>query len=277
MYDRELTETSKGALVELVLALGGYRDDFVLVGGWPPYFLTRKYFDHCGSVDLDFVLRPSIMLKYQSIREAVNSLGYKETPNIFRFERELVSTSAKRKFLMHLDFLTEPEAAQKFMRGNQLVEVQEDLKACLIEGSSIVFNFNYDEPVRATIPDDGEAQCNVPIANIVGSLTMKGQALRGRLKDKDYYDIFAVAGFHNGEPKGAADAFSKALKQQNFSITHPLIFSSLSTISRSFEKVSSVGPFMVSRFTGDENIKTGAYERVNAFLKTLESDFNVRF
>ena len=277
MYDKELTEASKGALVELVLALGSYRDDFVLVGGWPPYFLTREHFDHCGSIDLDFVLRPSIMLKYQGIREVVNSLGYKETPNIFRFERDVVSTRAKRRFSMHLDFLTEPNVAQKFMQNSQLVEVQKDLKACLIEGSSIVFNFNYGEPVKATIPDDGEAQCNVPIANIVGSLTMKGQALMSRFKDKDYYDIYAVAGFHNGEPKTAAEAFSKSLKQQNFSIKHPLIFSSLSAISRSFEKISSVGPFMVSRFIGDEDAKTGAYERVNAFLRTLESDLQVRF
>src|SRR4030043_447665 len=103
------------ALVELMLALGSYRDDFVLVGGWPPYFLTREHFDHCGSIDLDFVLRPSIMLKYQGIREVVNSLGYKETPNIFRFERDVVSIRAKRRFSMHLDFMTEHNAAQKFM------------------------------------------------------------------------------------------------------------------------------------------------------------------
>lgn len=276
VYDKELTETSKGALVELMLALGSYRNDFVLVGGWPPYFITYKHFDHCGSIDLDFVLRPSIMVKYQSIREIVNSLGYKETPNIFRFERTLVSTSAKRKFSIHLDFLTEPDAAAKIIQESQLVGVQQDLKACLIKGSSIVFNFNYNESVKATIPDDGEAQCEVLIADIVGSLTMKGQALMGRFKDKDYYDIYAVAGFHNGEPKTAADAFSKSLRQRKFDIKDTLLFSSLSTISRSFEKVSSVGPFMVSRFVGGD-VGTDAYERVNTFLRIIESDFKVRF
>jgi hypothetical protein len=276
VYDKELTETSKGALVELMLALGSYRDNFVLVGGWPPYFLTRQHFDHCESIDLDFVLRPSIMLKYQSIREIVNSLGYKETPNIFRFERALVSTSAKRKFSMHLDFLTEPDAALKAIQESQLVDVQQDLKACLIKGSSIVFDFNYNESVNATIPGDGEAQCDVLIANIVGSLTMKGQALMGRFKDKDYYDVYAVAGFHNGGPKSAADVFFKSLKQRKFNVKDPLLFSSLSTISRSFEKVSSMGPFMVSRFVGGD-VGTDAYERVNTFLRTIESDFQVRF
>jgi hypothetical protein len=54
LYDRDLTEASKGALLELCMALSQYRGEFVLVGGWAPYFLTRQHFDHCGSVDIDF-------------------------------------------------------------------------------------------------------------------------------------------------------------------------------------------------------------------------------
>lgn len=275
MYDRELTETSKGALVELMLALGGYKDDFVLVGGWPPYFLTCKHFDHCGSIDLDFVLRPAIMEKYESIKEIVNRLGYKETSNIFRFEREVISHKLERKFQIHLDFLTEPEA-QKYILHEPLLTVQKDLKACLIHGSSIVFKFNYREPIKAIIPGNGEAQCEVPIADIVGSLTMKGQALLGRFKDKDYYDVYAITGFHNGEPKKAADTFSKALRTQKIRIDHPLILSSLRTIKSRFEKITSVGPVMVSRFVNDNMVVTDCYERVNAFVLTLESNFQVR-
>ena len=180
MYDRELTETSKGALVELLLSLGSYRDDIVLVGGWPPYFLTHGHFDHCGSTDIDFVLRPSIVIKYESIREVVNSLGYKPTPNIFRFERVLASAKNKREYSLHLDFLTEPNAAMETIEKEQLVEVQKDLKACLIAGSSIVFDFNCEKTIEATIPGNGEADSVMIMADIVGSLAMKGQALRGR-------------------------------------------------------------------------------------------------
>ncbi len=275
MYDKELTETSKGALIELMLALGSYRDDFVLVGGWPPYFLTCKHFDHCGSIDLDFVLRPEIMLRYQSVKEIINNLGYEETVNIFRFEREVTSNMAKRKFRMHLDLLTEPEA-QKYIPHDQLLEVQKDLKACLINGASVVFAFNYSEPIKATIPGNGEAQCAVPIADIAGSLTMKGQALLGRFKDKDYYDVYALTGFHNGEPKAAAEAFSNSLEKQKIDIKDPLIFSSLEAIRSRFEKVSSIGPYMVSSFTDDDTAATDAFERVNAFLDALQSDFSVR-
>lgn len=64
MYDRDTTEASKGALVEIGVALGRYRHDLVLAGGWAPYFLSRDYFDHCGSIDIDLVLRPQRGARY---------------------------------------------------------------------------------------------------------------------------------------------------------------------------------------------------------------------
>jgi len=61
VYERDATETSKGALIELCRALRQYRSDMVLAGGWAPYFLVKGYFDHCGSVDIDFVLKPKVV------------------------------------------------------------------------------------------------------------------------------------------------------------------------------------------------------------------------
>ncbi len=276
MYDRELTETSKGALVELLLSLGSYRDDIVLAGGWPPYFLTHGHFDHCGSIDMDFVLRPSIIVRYESIRQIVNGLGYKPTPNIFRFERVLASAKSKREYSLHLDFLTEPDAALNTLEKDQLVEVQNDLKACLIAGSSIVFDFNCEETIEATVPGDGEANSPMTMADIVGSLAMKGQALRGRFKDKDYYDIYAVAGFHEGNPQKAGASFTRSMRKKGFRIEEPIIWTSLSTINNSFSNLSRVGPAMVSRFVGGDT-RTDAYERVNAFLQVVATEFSVRF
>ncbi|TET64267.1 hypothetical protein E3J49_04595 [Candidatus Bathyarchaeota archaeon] len=272
MYDRDFTETSKGALVELGLALGRYKENIVLVGGWPPYFLTSGHFDHCGSVDVDFVLKPSIVIKYESIRNIVENLGYGQTSNIFRFEKNLRSSRTDRQYVLHLDFLTEPGAAKEIIQREQLITVQEDLKACLIEGSSIVFNFNYEEIIEGTIPDNGEAVSPLSLADIVGSLSMKGQALRGRFKQKDFYDIYAVSGFHKGNPLEAGKAFVKSVRDQNFVIENSIVQSSLSTIRNSFSNISRVGPQMVSRFIGSDT-STDAFERVNAFLKVVGEVF----
>jgi len=74
MYDRDATETSKGALVELCRALRQYRSDMVLVGGWAPYFLSEKFFDHCGSIDVDFVLKPKVVERYERIKQILERL-----------------------------------------------------------------------------------------------------------------------------------------------------------------------------------------------------------
>lgn len=89
MYERDATETSKGALIELCRALRQYRSDMVLAGGWAPYFLVKGYFDHCGSVDIDFVLKPKVVERYENIKQILERLGYKPTGSIFDL-RELL-------------------------------------------------------------------------------------------------------------------------------------------------------------------------------------------
>jgi len=135
------------------MALSDYRNDFVLAGGWASYFLSRNYFDHCGSIDIDFVLKPKVMCRYESIKEIVLRLGYKETSNPFRFNRKIKSSDRAQDFDMGLDFLTEPEMEVL----ERVVDVQEDLRAFLIRGSSIVFDFNYPENLNAKLPAGGSA------------------------------------------------------------------------------------------------------------------------
>mgnify|MGYP001070809073 CR=1 FL=1 len=136
MYDQNLTEASKSALVEVCSALNTYGNEFVLAGGWALYFLTKEYFDHCGSKDIDLVLKPSVMVKYESIRKTVERLGYQETSNPFRFEKDIISLLDKKEYTIGVDFLTEPRAAKKVL---PLIKVQENLTACLIKGCSIAF------------------------------------------------------------------------------------------------------------------------------------------
>jgi hypothetical protein len=269
LYDHNLTEPSKGALVEVASSLNMYRDNFALVGGWAPYFLTQKFFSHCGSVDIDLVLKPKIMEKYSSIREIVLSLGYAETKNPFRYSKNLRTADGRQDFEMKLDFLTEPEAA---IETQNLVNVQEDLRACLIPGVSVVFDHNYLETVEAKLPDDGEASVNLKVADIVGSLTTKGLALP-RLKQKDCYDIYAVSGFVGGSPNEAAKFFDSSIKscRRSGQAEHDTtIHKALSNIQSAFSSPSRFGCVYVSLFTGSNGqTRTDANQRVIGFLKGL--------
>lgn len=264
MYDRDATETSKGALVELCRALRQYRSDMVLAGGWAAYFLVAGYFDHCGSVDIDFVLRPRVVERYERIKQVVERLGYKPTGSVFRFERLIPSTKTGVRHKVEVDFLTEPEGAER-LRNDWLASVQGDLKACIIEGCGLLFKHSFEVEVRAVMPEDGEASARFSCADIIGSLTMKGLALY-RMKDKDSYDIYAVAGFYGGEPKEASQAFVKVGAEKGLEKT---TLDSLKEIREAFASTVAQGPTAVARFIGSEDVRVDAYQRVNMFLEGL--------
>lgn len=265
MYDTNQTEVSRGALVELALALELYKNDFVLVGGWIPYFLTQGYTEHCGSIDIDLVLRPSIMVRYESIRDLVASLGYEPTRNPFRFERELEALDGT-SFPMHLDFLTEPEAKRHV---EPLLDIQEDLQAVFIPSCSIVFTFNYMEIVKGNLPSGGEGSADIRISDIVGALTMKGLALgRPRKLEKDSYDIYIVAGFHGGNPHKAASRFKKLIETLGDGVKPPATLRALNKIRSGFASPNSYAAQAVSRFV-EEDRSVDASERVSAFLSQV--------
>ena len=265
LYDTNQTEVSKGALVELALALELYRDQIVLAGGWAPYFLTREYTEHCGSVDIDLVLRPSILVRYESIRDMITSLGYKPTKNPFRFERELKALGGT-PFPMHLDLLTEPKAKRHV---EELLEVQEDLQAVFIPGCSIVFTFNYTENLKGTLPSGGTGSSDIKTSDIVATLTMKGLALgRPRKLEKDSYDIYTVAGFHGGNPSKAATRFKKLIKALGDGATPAVTNRALEKIRSGFESPNSFAAQAVSRFL-EEDVSVDASERVSAFLSQI--------
>jgi hypothetical protein len=265
LYDRNLTEASKSALAELCSTLTIYKNDFVLTGGWAPYFLTKNHFDHCGSKDIDLVLRPAIMTRYESIRNIIKNLGYEETPNPFRFEKNVTSPLDKREYRINVDFLTEPEAAEQIL---PLVKVQDDLTACLIEGSSIVFKFQYENEIEATLPNDGNISVTVSTADIVGALTMKGLALP-RLNDKDSYDIYAIAGHYNGDPTKASKAYIDHIRKTNLTTNEQnTIRLSLNRINQAFRTLDSYGVHQASRFIGGD-ANTDVHTRTSTFMKNV--------
>ena len=272
MYDRNLTEASRSALVELCSALNPYRNDFVIAGGWAPYFLTKDHFDHCGSKDIDLVLKPSVMVRYESIRKIVERLDYQETSNPFRFERNVISPLDKKEYRIGIDFLTEPSAAKKAF---PLIKVQEDLTACLIGGSSIVFKFQYETEIEGTLPKGGKAVITINTADIVGALTMKGLAL-ARLIDKDSYDIYAISGFYGGNPTKASETYLSRLKEAKLTTRERNVIQlSLRRINQAFRSIDSYGIFAVSRFVGAD-ISSDVHLRTSTFLKNVSSPNYVR-
>ena len=188
----------------------------------------------------------------------VERLGYTPTENPFRFRRTIDDLEGN-PFDIMLDFLTEPESASEL----NLVDVQTDLRACLVNGCSIVFPFNMLEEIKGRLPDNSKATGHIRIADLVGIITMKGLALL-RLKDKDSYDIYALAGFYDGDPDSAARAF-KSLLTKGGVIIPPTIKEAFQNIRNAFSFPTRFGSVAVSRFFGAD-MAVEASTRVTRFV-----------
>ena len=267
MYAHEITEASKSALLELALALKRHHDDMVLIGGWAPYFLSNPYFPHCGSEDIDFVLKSKIMPKYESIRKTVTGLGYEaEAGNPFRFTRTLRSPVDDKDYSIHLDFLCDTEGARY---ATHLV--QPDLEAFVFDGLDLAFDFNFEQDISTTLPGNGKARASVRVADLVAITALKGKAMDGRFKPKDPYDIFALA-HYGGGPKQAAAYFNQTLASKKLSPKNKAFLThSLSVIREKFADFEQVGPSQVETFTEPKYTRPVVAAQVNQFLEGLST------
>jgi hypothetical protein len=264
MYGKNETEASKSALLELGISLKRYSNEMVLVGGWAPYYISKKFFPHCGSIDIDLVLKTEIMEKYDSIRKSVLDLDYRQE-NEFRFLREVPSPVDDKEYAIHLDFLCEKEG----LKYTKIRNVQEDLGAFAFEGCNIAFDFNYKEEIETVLPRDGKAKVDMNVADLVSSLVLKCQAINGRYKLKDFYDVYALT-FFNGTPEKAAEYFNNKIKIETISAAkQKLVKHSISVLRERFEAEDSMGPFQVERFIGKDINRRQIYDQINAFLEGL--------
>jgi len=266
LYDTNKTQISLGVLIEVNEALRQYHDSFVLAGGWAPYFITKGYFNHCGSLDIDLVLKPKILRRYESICDSITRLDFRPTLNPFKFGKEVTEDVS-----VELDFLSEPEALENIPRD--FVRVQEGLDAVIISGSSIVFKFSFEAEASGKLTDGSELSTNVKVADVVSIVGMKGHALGRPLKlEKDCYDVYAICGFAGGSPTKSADEFATKLRRARTTQREKdFVEGALERIKAYFRSESGRGPIAVSRFYGmDEGRRIDAYRRVSTFLENVQ-------
>lgn len=279
MYSKSVTESSKSVLVEVLRILGSYMDYLVLTGGWSPYFILEKFGEggqHCGSVDIDFVLNPRLIdLKvYETIVSLIEKRGY--SPFVaddgevlpYRFYRSVKSPLDGTEHVIEVDFISEPDVVKRLL-PDKFLAVQKDLHAVVIRGSSIVFSHNFEHNITGVLPSGAETRALAKVSDVVGSLATKGLALKGRYKEKDAYDIYFVLRYYEGGPRKAAEEVRSFLGES-------IVAEALEEIKDKFGNVRSEGPFQVAYFLapGDERLRERiqgeTYAVLRAFFDGLE-------
>ncbi|HEX9780625.1 MAG TPA: nucleotidyl transferase AbiEii/AbiGii toxin family protein [bacterium] len=251
-YGPGVTSASRSVLVELMTALGAYRDALILIGGWAPYFLLERHqrpddpFAHVGSIDIDLVVDPRRVgdPQYATIVELLRARGYRpalgrrgrEIP--FSFERTVLSPATEKPYTIRVDFLTrlDPDGSD----GPHL-EVQDALFARKLAGCEAAFDHHTMIELTGVLPDGGEHTVPMRMADVVGCLTMKGIVLGERYREKDAYDIYALAAHYGSGPAAAAEAVRPHRDRA-------LVAEAVGRIARAFASRNATGPAWVAAF-----------------------------
>jgi hypothetical protein len=266
-YSKAQTEAALSALVELGHALEPYHDDIVLIGGISTYLLTKGFFDHCGSNDIDLVVKPSSMpyrgdttireiltsLNYDVLTARINARSYSspENPNSF------LKTDDKG-YSISLNFLCEETD------GADQVPIQDGLNAAPIHNIRGVEGiFNSEREIVAA-----QNRTSSRVVNLPGLLALKGAAGR----PKDCYDIFALT-HCNGGPQQAARLFTRSFRESTRSFRVPeryakLLHVATEVIFREFKTGSSTGAHFVEAFDTKQKSDVVA-KQVTQFIKRL--------
>lgn len=272
IFVSNIADVSLSHLLELMTALGSYRKGLVLVGGWVPYLLLREYqnktvnFQHVGSVDIDIAVNPEIVdeKKYATMLELLQKRGYRtKEGTTFSFVKTVITNKGEEQ--IQIDFLGPEYGGTK--KGHRHQVVQDNFLLRKAHGADIVFDHALNLTLEGRLPSGGEGKTTIKVADVVGSLTMKGIVMGSRYKEKDAYDITSLILYYKNGPLSVADEIRPVIE-------HGLVKEALNAIRDRFRSQEAEGPTWFADFQeaiGDvrEQLKTQAYLQVQRFLLAL--------
>jgi len=237
-YDGRSVEAARRVLLELSRVLGEYEQEITVVGGWVPPLLIPNA-GHVGSTDVDLALDHDALQepRYETLRALLERSSY---------------------------YAAEYGLAGK---GRQSQPVQ-DVRARKARGSDLVFDRQLivDVPVEGRLPNGAKLRAHVRVAGPVPFLVMKANAVTGRDKPKEAYDIWFLLSLHPAGLKGLAEAVNEHAE-------HGLVHEALGHLADAFASLQHIGPRSVADFLelepGTEEydrVRQDAYQRVQYIL-----------
>ncbi len=272
-YYEAITNASKSVLLEITTILKTYRDSFVLIGGWVPYFLLQENqppgsnFSHIGSIDIDFVIDSETIDEtiYATMAQMLLRRGYKPSKEIlYQFERTVKSEIDGKRYTIKIDFLCPVQPQRQKHRHSP---IQPDMKARNLNDAEIVFLSNQKIKLSGTLPDNGRTTVDFKMAALAGFMALKGIAFGDRYKEKDAYDIYVLCDYYKKGPVSVAKEI-KSLKD------NPIVRKGLIAIKERFRAIDSEGPYWVANFiasTDDEKnrIRQRSFQVVNETIQKI--------
>jgi hypothetical protein len=266
-YDPDLASILAAEAADLVRALGFMAPHVVLIGGLVPGLLVPildpGIEPHVGTADIDLCLSVALVEgdteAYERIETILKKLGFREGDVSFRWRR-------KDGIGLTVEFFcpADPQRAA----GRAFRPTQADnptgkhnfggrLSALALEAGDLlttdieIINRNFVLP-----RDKGTLELELRVTGPLAFLMAKNDALHGRDKPKDAYDIVWLIESWPGGPAAAATSFA-----QRPAYYRPEVAAALQAISASFATRESIGPRSYARFLATDTREETQLER----------------
>lgn len=246
--------------------LGEYQDDIVVVGGWvPELLLDQAEQKHVGSIDVDLAINHRSINEdaYKTILEHMVSHGYTQGKQPFIFHRKVVV--GDQEIEVQVDFLSGEYGGTGKKHRTQTVQ---DMQPRKTRGVDLAFHMPETIKIRGVLPNGGEDAAIIQVASIAIFIVMKAFAMRGRLKEKDAWDIYYCLTNYPGGLDGLIQEVRPLVKLS-------MIQEALSILAEKFASPSAIGPAHVADFDEivdpleREILQRDVYERIRYLLANL--------
>lgn len=277
-YPQKQVDVSLALLFEILDALKGYGEDVVLVGGWAPYFVLKRFADsaeqeHIGSLDADLALNFQRIPEdaYESILQTIQRIGYSQRANAAgkpipaSFQKTVNVDGIP--YTMQLDFLAGEYGGTAKSHRHQHVQ---EMLAHKARGADLVFDQHYTEDVEGTLLNGARITVRLNVANEVAIFAMKGICMGQRSKSKDFYDLYMLAKHFKDGPAALAEQLAPHAK-------NPLLQEATQNVRRYFRMPEDFGPTSVAEFLGEDDpesreiLRRDAFEVITAVLAELDT------
>jgi len=265
-YDHLLVQAAHSVLLELAHLLREYEDGMVVVGGSvPSLILDQARQAHIGSIDVDIALDHNAIQEvgYRSIMQLLINRGYEVGDQPFIFFRNVLLDGQGIK--VEVDFLAGEYGGTSKKHRTQDVQ---DMRPRKARACDLAFQDPIQIAIEGVLPEGGKDRATIWVSSIVPFLIMKAQALKGRLKEKDAYDIYyCLTNFPDGLD-GLVESFHQFPE-------HPLVQEGLEILAEKFITPNAVGPVFVTNFLEETDpdtrsmIQRDAFERIQYLLRKI--------
>lgn len=268
-YPEAEVQACFSVLLELMTALGEFRQDAVVVGGNVPSLLIPDAKEkHPGTLDIDLALDFNQITDdtYKTIVERLTARGYyqKEHGQPSVFYRD-IGDQLGNKTTVQIDLLAGEYGGTGKRHRHQRVQ---DAQARKARGTDLVFDSAVEVNLTGSLPSGAQNTVTIKVPSIGPFLVTKGMALWDRMKEKDAYDIYYCC---RNYPGGLA-ALVAAIRPL---VSNSLAREGLGKIKAKFATVDGIGPTWIVDFLETEDpeerarVQREAFELVNALMTAL--------